>query len=118
MKYIRQCAIIFSITMAGELLNVLLPFPIPAGVYGLFLLLFGLCTGLIKLEHVEETAAFLLEIMPVLFIPATVGLMEHFDLLGRIWLPLLTITVISTVVVMAVTGKVSEILVSRRKENE
>ncbi len=82
------------------------------------LLLFGLCTGVIKLHQVEETAAFLLDIMPVLFIPATVGLMEHFDLLGRIWLPLLAITAISTVIVMAVTGKVSEILIGRRKNDE
>ena len=39
MKYIKESAIIFGITMIGEFLNKLLPLPVPAGVYGLFLLL-------------------------------------------------------------------------------
>jgi len=49
MKYVKQSSIIFGITMAGELLYTLLPLPVPAGVYGLFLLLAGLCTWIIKL---------------------------------------------------------------------
>ena len=55
MKYVKQSCIIFGITMMGELLNALLPLPVPAGVYGLFLLLVGLCMGVIKLGQVEET---------------------------------------------------------------
>ena len=45
MKYIKESAIIFGITMIGEFLNRLLPLPVPAGVYGLFLLLLLLCFG-------------------------------------------------------------------------
>ena len=67
MKYVKQSCIIFGITMAGELLNRLLPLPVPAGVYGLFLLLIGLCAGVIRLEQVEETGSFHLEIMPIMF---------------------------------------------------
>lgn len=39
MKYLKQAVILFGITMAGEFLNYLLPLPVPAGVYGLFILL-------------------------------------------------------------------------------
>lgn len=97
--------------MAGELLNALLPLPVPAGVYGLFLLLAGLCAGVIKLEQVEETGNFLLDIMPVMFIPVTVGLIENYDLIKAVALPLVVISVTSTVIVMAVTGKATELLV-------
>ena len=39
MKYLKEIAIIFGITMTGELLNQWILFPVPAGVYGLFILL-------------------------------------------------------------------------------
>ncbi|MCI8535068.1 MAG: CidA/LrgA family protein [Hungatella sp.] len=112
MKYVKQSSIIFGITMAGELLYTLLPLPVPAGVYGLFLLLAGLCTGIIKLEHIEETGNFLLEIMPLMFIPVTVGLIENYDLMKAVAIPLIVISIVSTVIVMAVTGKITEVLIA------
>ena len=54
MKLVKEAAIIFGVTMAGELLYTLLPLPVPAGVYGLFLLLFLLLCGAVKLEQVEN----------------------------------------------------------------
>ena len=112
MKYVKQSSIIFGITMAGEFLYTLLPLPVPAGVYGLFLLLAGLCTGIIKLEHIEETGNFLLEIMPLMFIPVTVGLIENYDLMKSVAIPLIVISIVSTVIVMATTGKITEVLIA------
>lgn len=76
MKFIKGITIIFGITMIGEFLNVLLPLPIPSGVYGLFLLLGALCLKAVKLEDVEEPGGFFLDTMPLMFIPAGVGLMH------------------------------------------
>lgn len=112
MKYIKESAIIFGITMIGEFLNELLPLPVPAGVYGLFLLLILLCTGLLKLNDIEATGNFLLEIMPILFIPASVGLIESYDAMKEILVPLIVICLVSTLIVMGVTGKVSELMVA------
>ena len=53
MKYLKEIAIIFGITMIGELLNQWIPFPVPAGVYGLFILLGLLCSGAVKLQDVQ-----------------------------------------------------------------
>ena len=39
MKYVKEAGTIFGMSAAGEILNKLLPLPVPAGVYGLFLLL-------------------------------------------------------------------------------
>ena len=117
MKYVKESAIIFGITMIGEFLNELLPLPVPAGVYGLFLLLILLCTGILKLEAVETTGNFLLEIMPILFIPASVGLIESYDDMKTILVPLIVTCLVSTMVVMGVTGKVTELMVALLKKN-
>ena len=115
MKYIKESAIIFGITMIGEFLNAILPLPVPAGVYGLFLLLILLCTGLLKLEDIEATGNFLLDIMPILFIPASVGLIDE---MKAILVPLIVTCLVSTLVVMGVTGKVTELMVAVLKKKD
>ena len=118
MKYIKESAIIFGITMIGEFLNRLLPRPVPAGVYGLFLLLRLLCTKVLKLEAIEATGNFLLDTMPIMFIPASVGLIDSYDAMKAILIPLIVICLICTVVVMGVTGKVTGLMVKRLEKNE
>ena len=118
MKYIRQACVIFGITMIGEFLNYALPLPIPGGVYGLFLMLIALCTGVIKFSDVEETANFLLDTMPIMFIPACVGLMESYADMKENLIPLFVISLVSTVIVMAVTGMVAERILSGKKTEE
>ena len=118
MKYLKEIAIIFGITMVGEVLNGWIPLPVPAGVYGLFLLLGLLCSGVIKLDDVAETGNLLLDLMPVMFIPAAVGLIEKFEELKAILIPLVVITVVSTFFVMTVTGKMTEFVLRHRKKEE
>ncbi|MCI5528999.1 MAG: CidA/LrgA family protein [Blautia sp.] len=117
MKYVKQFWIILLFCALGEGFRVLLPLPIPASVYGLILLLVALLTGSIKLERVEETADFLVEIMPVMFIPAGVGLLTAWGVLQPIWLPVVVITILTTVIVMVVTGRVTQFVIrkDRRK---
>ena len=74
MKYIRQLGIILLVSFLGELLHYLLPLPVPASIYGIVLLFAALETRLLKADAIRETSAFLLEIMPMLFVPAGVGL--------------------------------------------
>lgn len=113
MKYLRQFCIILFVSFLGELLHILLPLPIPASVYGLVLMLAALCTGILKLAHVRETANFLIEIMPVMFIPAAVGLLESWSALQSIWIPVVVITVLTTIFVMVVTGQVTQCMIRR-----
>ncbi len=111
MKYIKQVLIIFGITMVGEVLNFLLPLPVPSGVYGLFLLLIGLCTKVIKVSDVEDVGNFLLDTMPMMFIPVSVGLIESYGAMKAVLVPLVVISVVSTIIVMAVTGKMTELMI-------
>lgn len=115
MKFLRQFMLIILISFLGESLKVFLPFPIPASVYGLILMLVCLGTGVIALNQVKDAAFFLIEIMPVMFIPAAVGLMDSWDSLKAVLLPVSVITVVITIAVMAVTGRVSQTVVAKRR---
>ena len=108
MKYLRQLLIILIFSFAGEALHYLVPIQIPASIYGLVLLFIGLMTGLIQLSQVQETAKFLIEIMPMMFIPAGVGLLESWGVLKPILVPVIVILVVSTVFVMGVSGLVTQ----------
>lgn len=113
MKFLRQFCIILFVSFLGELLHILIPLPIPASVYGLVLMLLALCSGILKMVQVKEAADFLIEIMPVMFIPAAVGLLESWSALQSIWLPVIVITILTTVIVMAVTGQVTQRMIRR-----
>lgn len=116
MKYLRQFAIILFISLLGELLRILIPLPIPASVYGLVLMLVAMTTGMLKVHQVKAAADFLIEIMPVMFIPAGVGLLDSWPALQPVWVPVVLITLLTTIIVMAVTGQVAQKII--RKEEK
>ena len=118
MKYLRQFMMILLVSFLGELLKYAIPLPVPASIYGLVILFILLETGVLKLDAVKDTAIFLIEIMPLMFIPAGVGLLTSWSLLQSFLVPLLVITVVSTFIVMIVTGKVTDFLISRKEKKE
>jgi len=115
MKYIRQFSIILIISFLGELLKSLIPLPIPASIYGLVLMLAALCTGIVPLEAVRETGKFLISIMQLMFIPAAAGLLVSWKQMQDMIVPLIIIIVVSTVIVFAVSGRVTQAIM--RMEN-
>ena len=118
MKYIKQIGVITTIAFIAELLYFVIPLPIPASVYGMAILFFSLCFGIIKLEMVEDVADWILSIMPIFFIAPTVGMIEAFgDIKGQV-IPLVLLCIVSTVVVTAVTGSIAQIIIRMRKEKK
>ena len=118
MKFFKQFGWIMFVTCLGEILKYLLPFPIPARIYGLILMMIFLMTGLIKLDRVHQAGTFLIEIMALMFIPAAVGIIESWAQLQRIILPVSIITVITTIVVMIVSGRVTQFILEREEDHE
>ena len=114
-KYLRQFGIILAVTCVGEIMKYFIPLPIPGSIYGLILMFVLLLAKVIKVEHVKETGEFLIEIMPLMFIPAGVGLITSWSQLQPFLVSLLVITVVSTFVVMIVTGKVTDFLISKKE---
>ena len=92
MRLLNQFAVIVIITFLGELCKQVLPFPVPASIYGLVIMLFCLCTG------------------------TAVGIIVVWDQLKSSLVPIAVITVVSTVVVMVATGWVSQILIRTSKK--
>lgn len=117
MKHLLRLTIILAISLLGELLNALIPLPIPGSIYGLVLMLAGLCTGIIPLEKVQTPGRFLIEIMPVMFIPAAAGLIDSWGALKPMLIPALVIMAVSTFVVMGVTGHVTQAIMRRNRGN-
>lgn len=118
MKYMKQFCLIMFISFLGEVLHHYLPLPIPSSIYGLVILFVGLMTGVVKLSHVEETGRFLIEVMPLMFIPAAVGLLESWGILAPIWIPIIGITLITTVIVMIVSGKITQFVIRLENREE
>ena len=116
MKYIFQFSIIILISCIGEIIKALVPLPIPASIYGLVIMFIGLCTGIIKLEKVEAVSDFLLEIMPLAFIPGGVGLITAWAELKGMLVSALVIIVVTNILVMAVTGHIAQILIGRKEK--
>lgn len=118
MKYLRQLLIILIFSFIGEILHSLIPIQVPASIYGLVLLFIALLTGIIQLPQVKEAAKYLIEIMPLMFIPAGVGLLESWGDLKSILIPVLILLVASTILVMGVSGKVTQGIIQRSKRKE
>ena len=114
-KYIFQFARITAFCLAGEVLAVVLPLPIPASVYGLLLMVAALKTGVLKLDQVRETGLFLTGIFPLLFVPAAADVVELGSQLMDLLLPAVLAIVPITALVMAVTGMVAQKCAGRKE---
>ena len=117
MKYIRQFAIILGVSFLGEIFNYILPFPVPASIYGLLIMFILLITGVVKKESVKDISSFLLGIMPMMFIPAAGGIIEKWPIIKPIIIPAVVVCVPVTVIVMVITGHVTQAII-RIKEGK
>ena len=114
MKYMRQFGIIMFVTCLGEVLKYLIPLAIPSSIYGLCLMMLFLVTGIVR-----ESGSFLIEIMPIMFIGSGVGIVVYWNQLKGMLIPLIVITIISTILVIVVAGKVTQFVIKKRsKKNE
>jgi lrgA family protein len=95
----------------GEFIKNLLPFPIPASIYGLLILLSLLCLKVIKVSQVKEVSIFLIEAMTLMFIPPSIGIMVSWDSMKSAFIPILLITFISTILIMGSTASIAQFLI-------
>lgn len=116
MKHLPSLLILLGFTFLGELLHLLLPLPIPAAIYGLALLFLALLTGLVKLEAIQTVSDFMINIMPVLFVAPSVNLLDSWQALAANLVPILIIVAASTVLVFAVTGRLTQWLIEKEEK--
>lgn len=118
MKYLMQFGIIAVFYYIGEVLNSLIDLPIPATVYGLALMFIALCTGVIKLEQVEDAATTLLSMMPIMFAPAGVGMLTVLGVLKESGVGIVVTSIVTTFTTLLVTGHTCQLLLKLRDKRE
>ena len=114
MKYIKQLAIIIMVCFVGEIIRFIIPLPVPGSIWGLVIMFILLVTGVVKLEKVETVADFLVDCMPIMFVPGGVGLMRSWSTLKSMLPAAVCSIVLVTPFVMLVTGKVTQKLIEKR----
>lgn len=116
MKYLSQFLIILGFSLVGEALQLLIPLPIPASVYGIVLLFAALSCKLVKVEQVKDAGGFLISILPILFVPPAVGILEDWALIRGALVPIVLLVLSSTVLTFGISGKVAQLWQDREKK--
>ena len=117
MKYLSQILLICTFSFLGELLHALIPWPIPASIYGMLLLFAALSVKLIRVEQVKDAGTFLTSFLPVLFVAPIVSLLDCWEQIKPYLLPILAILIGSTVLCFGISGWVTQLYI-RAKEKK
>lgn len=115
MKLLKELAIYFGITFISEIIAKLLSINIPPSIIGIVILFVLLELKVLKTEDVEMTGDYLIKIMPILFVPAGVGLIKYLDVLKIVAVPMVFVITLSTAIVMTAVGVVTQKLVEKKK---
>ena len=107
---IRQCAILFGCLALGELIVYLSGIKLPSSIIGMLLLTLFLKLGWIKLQWVQGLSDFLVANLGFFFVPPGVALMLYFDVIAAEFWPIVIATIVSTALVLVVTGWVHQIV--------
>lgn len=112
MKLLREMLIILAVYFVGEALSKFFHLPIPGNILGMLILLFLLCTKIVKVEMIDKVSTFLLDHLAFFFIPAGVGIVTAFNVLRGNTIKLLIVAVVSTFIIMAVSGIVVQFVIN------
>ena len=115
MKYLKQFSLIILFSFLGEVCRYLIPYPIPASIYGMVLMFGALSLKIIKLESIRESGYFLTSCLPILFVAPVVNLMDCWAQIKANWLAMVLIVLVSTLVTFGVAGMVTQWVINRRK---
>ncbi|MDI3323659.1 CidA/LrgA family protein [Pontibacterium granulatum] len=92
--------ILIACQLMGEIIVFSLDIPVPGAVVGMVLLLIGLMVRGEVERGLRTSAEGLLSILPLMLVPAGVGLMVHFQLIAAEWVAILVALVLSTFVTL------------------
>lgn len=114
----KQFGIIFGCLLLGELLACIPGLHIPGSIWGMIVLAVLLQYGVVNPKSIKPICNFLISNMAFFFIPPGVALMLYFDLIAAEWLPITVATVVSTILVLVVTGQLHQVIHRRYKRRQ
>lgn len=118
MRYVFQLLIIICFAFAGEILHSIITLPLPASIYGIILLYAALELKLVRVHQIREVSTTLIMAMPVMFVPPAVGLLKTWESIRDTWSQYLLITVLSTFVVIAVAGWMTQGVIRWKEKSQ
>lgn len=98
---------IASCLMLGRLLSNFIG-GLPASLYGMILLNFMLYLKVIEAKKIQQSIAWIINNMGVCFVPAGVGIINHFDLLAKHGIIIISIIFFSTFILISFVGIIIE----------
>ena len=105
---VKQCTILFGCLALGDLLVWLTGIKLPGSIIGMLLLTFFLQRGWIRLSSIQGISDFLVSNMGFFFVPPGVALMLYFPVIAAEFWPIVVATIVSTTLVLIVTGHVHQ----------
>lgn len=118
MKLLEQFGIILTLTFIVETFKELVPLPVPASVYGLILMLCLLKFKILTIDSIKDASKLLIETMPIMFIPAAVGLLNAWDVIRSLLIPLTLVVSLTTIVVMVISGHITQFIITANKKKK
>lgn len=106
MNFINGLAILLVYQLVGEVSVRFLLIPVPGPVLGMIMLFLTLLLRGGATPAMDSASGSLLSHLSLLFVPAGVGMIVHFDRIAEEWLPIFVALALSTVLTMAVTAAV------------
>lgn len=118
LKALRQLGIILIVCLLGESIHSFLKLSIPGNVIGMLILFLFLCTGIIKVTMIDRVSKFLLDHLAFFFIPAGVGIISCMPILSGKWLAFLSVCLITTIIIIGITGWTIQLYIRGMDKNE
>ena len=115
---LSQIIVLFIFSYVGDWISSLLKLPIPGSIVGLLLLFFCLYFKIIPETFIKDGAGFILVMLPLFFIPATVGIIQYPNFLSGKGVILIGIVMASTFLTIIVSGYSSQFVEKKMKERE
>lgn len=106
----RSTAIILLLLFLGKILQQAIALPIPGSILALLILFGLLANDIMPLQWVLPAGNLLLQYLILFFIPVGVGLLKYTDLLAEYWLAVSLASLVSTLLVILVTGRMFQSL--------
>lgn len=111
-----QIAMLYGIYLIGKGIQNLFDLFIPGSVIGMILLFILLSFKVVPEWILQRGITFMIRHLPFFFIPATVGIISYAYVFKGKGILLIGIGLLSTALVMALAGLVTQWLVRRREE--
>ncbi|MDQ0196384.1 CidA/LrgA family protein [Paenibacillus wynnii] len=107
-RIIAQVGLLYLFYLAGDYVQKLFHLPVPGSIVGLLLLFILLLCKVMPVSWIENGAVSVLSYLPLFFIPATAGIVDHLGIFSGRGLLLIAILILSTALTIGAAAHSSQ----------